>query len=193
MGGMPFLLPLLYQVGLGYSPIQSGLLIMPQSLAAMWLKTKVQGILTRLGFRYVLLSNTVIIGILMALFATIHVGTPAWLIVLQAALYGFFSSLQYTCMNTLVYADVEEDDTSMASTIVSTVQQLALSFGVATASLVAAYFIPHGESVGSEALIRGIHRAFIVMGAFTMLSAVVFRELREGDGDNISSHKTPTA
>jgi EmrB/QacA subfamily drug resistance transporter len=136
VGGMPFLLPLLYQVGLGYTPIESGLLIMPQPIAAMALKVLMPRILTRLGYRRVLLSNTIVIGLIIVLFATIGAHTPAWLIVIQGFAFGFFQSLQYTSMNTLVYADVAESQTSMASTIASTAQQMSMSFGVATASLV---------------------------------------------------------
>ena len=120
VGGIPFLLPLLYQVGLGYTPIQSGLLIMPQPIAAMTLKMTVPRILTRFGYRGVLLANTIAIGLLIVLFATIAPGTPVWLIVLLGFVFGFFQSLQFTSMNTLVYADVDEKETSMASTIAST-------------------------------------------------------------------------
>lgn len=189
VGGMPFLLPLLYQVGLGYSPLQSGLLIMPQSLAAMGLKIVVEKILSRHGFRFVLVGNTLLIGILIMLFATIHVGTPAWLILIQASCFGFFSSLQFTSMNTLVYADITEDDTSMASTIVSTMQQMSLSFGVATASLATSFFIPDHFHASSHQMIAGLHRAFYVLGGITLLSALVFRSLNPDDGENISLHK----
>src|SRR3984957_651757 len=88
IGGVPFLLPLLYQVGLGYTPIQSGLLIMPQAIAAMSTKFLLQRILTRVGYRGVLISNTVILGLFLLLFATIGVSTPLWLIVLLAFFYG---------------------------------------------------------------------------------------------------------
>ena len=71
IGGVPFLLPLLYQVGLGFTPIQSGLLIMPQAMAAMSTKFLMPRILTRVGYRGVLISNTVILGLLLMLFATI--------------------------------------------------------------------------------------------------------------------------
>lgn len=188
MGGMPFLLPLVFQVGLGYSPLQSGLLIVPQSLAAMWLKTKVSHILNKFGYRHILITNTLIIGALMALFATIRVGTPVWLILFQMTVYGFFSSLQYTCMNTLVYADIEDADMSMASTIASTAQQLALSFGVAAASLVAGFFLPETSKSAPREMMHGMHEAFLALGLFTALSAFVFRELRDRDGDNISHH-----
>jgi EmrB/QacA subfamily drug resistance transporter len=188
VGGMPFLLPLLYQVGLGYTPVQSGFLIMPQALAAMSLKMSMPLVLTRFGYRRVLISNTVIIGVVLVLFATMGPGTPVWLIVLQALCFGFFSSLQYTSMNTLVYADVSESDTSMASTIASTVQQMSISFGVAAASLVAALFIPDRFKSDSSQLIHGVHQAFIVLGGLTVLSTIVFRELKTNDGDNVSQH-----
>ena len=112
--------------------------MMPQAIAAMSLKMTMPGILTRFGYRGVLISNTVILGLLILLFATIGVGTPVWLIVAQAFCFGFFSSLQYTSMNTLVYADVNEEQTSSASSIASTMQQMSISFGVATASLATA-------------------------------------------------------
>jgi len=108
----------------------------------MSLKMAMPGILRYLGYRRVLISNTMILGLLIILFATIGVGTPVWLIVVQVFVYGFFTSMQYTSMNTLVYADVTEEQASSASTIASTMQQMAISFGVATASLATALFIP---------------------------------------------------
>src|ERR1700678_3742816 len=81
LGGIPFILPLLYQVGLGFTPIQSGLLIMPQAIAAMSLKMTMPRILSRFGYRAVLISNTLILGLLICLFAGIGVGTPLWRII----------------------------------------------------------------------------------------------------------------
>jgi len=188
-GGTPFLLPLLYQVGLGFTPVQSGLLIMPQSLAAMSLKMTMPFILTRFGYRRVLLSNTMLLGLLIGLFATIGFGTPVWLIVIQAFCFGFIASLQYTSMNTLVYADVTESQTSMASTIASTLQQMSMSFGVAAASLATALFIPDRYHTDPAQMIRGVHKAFVALGLLTILSAVVFRELRPTDGKNVSRHE----
>src|SRR5262249_26231010 len=128
LGGIPFLFPLLYQIGLGFSPVQSGLLIMPQAMAAMGLQMILPRTLARLGCRTVLIGNTLILGCLIMLFATIDVGTPAWRIALQAFILGFFTSTQYTSMNTLVYADVTAQQTSAASTIASTGQQMSISF-----------------------------------------------------------------
>src|SRR5271155_3497889 len=92
IGGIPFLFPLLYQVGLGYTPIQSGLLTMPQAIAAMSLKVAMPGILARFGYRAVLVSNTLLMGLQIFLFATIGKGTPVWLIVAEVFCYGFFTS-----------------------------------------------------------------------------------------------------
>jgi EmrB/QacA subfamily drug resistance transporter len=191
IGGIPFLFPLLYQVGLGFTPIQSGLLMMPQAVAAMSLKMTMPGILRRFGYRWVLISNTMILGLLIGLFATIGVGTPGWLIVAQAFAFGFFTSLQYTSMNTLVFADVSEEQASSASTIASTMQQMSISFGVATASLATAFFIPDRFHTNAPEMIHGIHHAFLVLVGLTVLSAIVFRELKKEDGDSVSLHKVP--
>jgi EmrB/QacA subfamily drug resistance transporter len=190
IGGIPFMMPLLYQVGLGYTPIQSGLLMMPQAIAAMSLKMTMPKILARFGYRTVLISNTIILGILIVSFATIGVGTPVWLMVLLGFCFGFFSSLQYTSMNTLVYADIDEEQASSASSIASTMQQMSISFGIAVASLAAAFFIPDRFHSNAAEMIQGIHKAFFVLGGITVISTIIFRELKASDGANASQHKT---
>jgi MFS family permease len=164
----------------------------PQAIAAMSLKMTMPRILARLGYRGVLISNTMMLGLLIVLFATIGVGTPIWLIVAQTFCFGFFSSLQYTSMNTLVYADVTEEQTSSASSIASTMQQMSISFGVATASLATAFFIPDRFHSSAPEMIRGIHQAFFVLGGLTVLSTIVFRELKSADGEAVSQHKILT-
>jgi EmrB/QacA subfamily drug resistance transporter len=189
IGGIPFLFPLLYQVGLGFTPIQSGLLMMPQAIAAMSLKVTMPRILARFGYRAVLVSNTLIIGVLILLFSTVGKGTPLWLVVAEVFFYGFFTSLQYTSMNTLVYADVSEEQESSASSIASTAQQMAISFGVASASLVTAFFLPDRYRSNPSQFIHGIHWAFFVLGGMTLLSTIVFCQLQRGDGDAVSQRK----
>jgi MFS family permease len=175
-------------VGMGFSPVHSGLLLMPQSLAAMGLKMTMPIILTRFGYRTVLLVNTVLMGCTIALFATIGPGTPVLVIVILAVCFGFLASLQYTSMNTLAYADVATAETSMASTIASTLQQMSLSFGVATASLVTAVFIPDRFRSDPAEMVHGLHRALVALGGVTILSALVFRELGPDDGASVSRH-----
>ena len=174
---------------MGLTPIESGLLMMPQAIAAMSLKLTMPKILKSFGYRAVLISNTVTIGVMILLFSTIGVGTAIWRIVLQLFCYGFFTSLQYTSMNTLVYADVSDEDSSSASTIASTMQQMSISFGVATASLVTAVFIPDRFKTNPPEIIHGIHHAFYVLGVMTVLSTSVFLGLRKEDGDSVSQQK----
>jgi len=183
IGGVPFLLPLLYQVGLGLSPVQSGLLIMPQAAAAMTTKVFMPTMLDRFGYRAVLVSNTVVLGLLLMLFATIRPGTPIWLIVFQAFCYGALTSTQYTSMNTLVYADVPDASASNASSMASTFQQLSISFGVAIAGLVTVFLIPDQLRSKPAAMIGGLHEAFLILGGFTVLSTLVFARLRRKDGE----------
>jgi EmrB/QacA subfamily drug resistance transporter len=189
IGGVPFLLPLLYQVGLGFTPVQSGLLIMPQAIAAMSSKFIIPKILGRVGYRGVLISNTVILGLLLMLFATIGLATPLWAILAQAFWYGAFTSVQYTSMNTLVYADIDDDNASSASSIASTAQQMSISFGVAAAGLTTAFFIPDRSRSNPSEMIHGIHEAFLFLGGLTILSTLVFIRLKRDDGANETKQK----
>src|SRR5580693_126721 len=188
IGGVPFLLPLLYQVGLGFTPIQSGLLIMPQALASMSTKFLLPKILSRLGYRGVLVSNTIVLGLLLLLFATVGQHTRVWVIVIEAVWYGAVNWLEYTSMNTLVYADVTEEETSSASSIASTSQQMSISFGVAAAGLTTALFVPRVHSNPAE-MIHGLHEALVFLGVFTIFSTIIFRKLKKGDGDKVSQQK----
>ncbi len=189
LGGIPFLFPLLYQIGFGYSAIQSGLLVMPQAVAGMGLKMIVPRILAALGYRTVLVGNTIGVGLVIMLFATVNIDTPVWRIVLQSFIMGFFTSTQYTSMNTLVYADVTAGQTSAASTIASTGQQMSISFGVASASLIASLFVPESLRSNPAALVHGVHQAFIILGLMTIASSVIFMGLKKSDGGAISGKK----
>ena len=155
----------------------------------MSVKLVMSRILTRLGYRGVLISNTVLIGMLLLSFATIGLSTSILTIVVLAFLYGGFTSLQYTSMNTLVYADITEEQVSRASSIASTSQQMSVSFGVAIAGLATAFFLPiHADADRSE-FIHGIHKAFLALGGFTVVSTIVFRRLKAGDGETVSLHR----
>jgi EmrB/QacA subfamily drug resistance transporter len=189
VGGLPFIMPLLYQIGLGFTPVQSGLLIMPQPLAAMSLKVFMPRILARFGYRRVLLFNTISIGAVIMLFMTVGVGTPIAVIVALAFCLGFVSSMQYTCINTLVFADLPDSDASAGSSISSTVQQMSMSFGVATASLLAAVFLGGEHRPGPAGMISGIHWTFLTLGLMTITSALIFKPLAPNDGAAISRFK----
>ncbi|HWB20192.1 MAG TPA: DHA2 family efflux MFS transporter permease subunit [Phycisphaerales bacterium] len=190
IGGMPFLLPLLYQVGLGYTALQSGLLIMPQTLAAIGLRPLMTRLINHFGYRRILLSNTVIIGCVIMLFTFVSPGTPVWIIVILALCIGFFSILQYTSMGSLTFADVPDEHASMGSSIASTVQQMSMSFGVALSSLAILFFVGGDRAPGDVHMIAGIHHTFIAMGLFTILTSLTFWQLKPNDGASVSRHES---
>jgi EmrB/QacA subfamily drug resistance transporter len=186
IGGLPLLLPLLYQLGLGLPAWQSGLLMMPAAAAAMAMKFISTRVLKRHGYRRVLLVNTLMIGLTISLFGQVTPATPIALIIALALAQGFFNSLQFSSMNSMAYADVEAADTSMASTIASSLQQLSLSFGLACGSLMTAWYLGNLPQTDHEAVTDALHHAFMTLGVVTVLSSLLFRTLRANDGDNVS-------
>lgn len=186
VGGMPFLLPLLYQLGLGLPAWQSGLLMMPSAAAAMGMKFISARVLARFGYRQVLIVNTVLIGFTIAMYSLIGAGTPLAAIVLISLCLGFFNSLQFSSMNSIAYADIDGADTSMASTIASSMQQLSMSFGLACGSLVTGWYLGELPQSDRAALTNALHHAFLTLAALTVLSSATFWTLRPSDGEAIS-------
>ena len=190
LGGLPFLLPILYQLGLGLPAWQSGLMMMPATAAAMFMKTIAGPILKRFGYRRVLTVNTLLIGITISLFSFVTAATPIVLIVALALAQGFFNSLQFTSMNTMAYADIGERDSSMASTLASSFQQLSMSFGLASGSLIAAAYLGSQPQTNQPAIMGALHHTFLTLGALTVFSSLVFRTLRPNDGESVSRGQT---
>jgi EmrB/QacA subfamily drug resistance transporter len=186
VGGMPFLLPLLYQLGLGLPAWQSGLLMMPSALAAMGMKLISSAMLARYGYRSVLVANTVFVAATIALFSLIGPGTPLVAIVALSLAMGLFNSLQFSSMNSMAYADVGEADAAMAATIASTMQQLSMSFGLACGSLVAAFYLDHLPQTSPAAVSGALHHAFLTLAVLTLVSSLAFWSLRPEDGESVS-------
>jgi EmrB/QacA subfamily drug resistance transporter len=186
VGGMPFLLPLLYQLGLGLPAWQSGLLMMPTALAAMGMKLISQPMLRRFGYRRVLIVNTVLVAGTIALYSRVGPGTPLAAIVVMSLLLGLFNSLQFSSMNSLAYADIDERDAAMAATIASTMQQMSMSFGLACGSLAAAFFLDHVAQTAPAAVSAALHSAFLTLAVLTLVSSTAFWGLRPDDGESMS-------
>lgn len=186
IGGLPFLLPLLYQVGIGLPAWKSGLLMMPAALAAMGMKLVSQRLLQLLGYRRVLTINTVCSGVTIGLFSLVDAATPLPMIVTLSLMQGFFNSMQFSSMNSLAYADVDVPDASMASTISSSFQQLSMSFGLAAGSLVAGWYLGSVPQTNRPMVTMALHHAFLSLAAMTILSSLAFWRLRQQDGESIS-------
>lgn len=189
VGGLPFLLPLLYQLGLGLPAWQSGLLMMPSAAAAMGMKVISARVLSRFGYRQVLTVNTLLIGLTISMYALVKEGTPLYAIVAISLCLGFFNSLQFSSMNSIAYADVEGPDSSMASTMASSMQQLSMSFGLAAGSLVTGWYLGDMPQSNRVALTSALHHAFITLAVLTVLSSFTFWTLRKSDGESISRAK----
>ncbi|MDY6944535.1 MAG: DHA2 family efflux MFS transporter permease subunit [Pseudomonadota bacterium] len=187
IGGLPFLLPLFYQLGLGLPAWQSGLLMMPSALAAMTVKALSPGLLRQFGYRRVLTMNTVLIGAAIGLFALVDRATPIALIVMLSFLIGSGNSLQFSSMNSLAFADIDDRNSSMANTIASTMQQLSMSFGLAVGSLLAGWYLGSLPQTDQVAVIRALHAVFITLGAATIVSSLSFWALRPGDGHALTA------
>jgi EmrB/QacA subfamily drug resistance transporter len=179
-GSMPFLIPLLLQVSLGYSPMQAGLMMVPVALAGMLAKRYVVPLVRELGYRRVLVGNTLLVGLAMASFALISPGQPLWLRVIQLALFGLVNSLQFTAMNTITLRDLEGELASGGNSLLSMVMMLSMSLGVAAASgLLAAFTGVFGSERGIAAL-PAFHATFVCVGLVTATSAWIFWQLEPG-------------
>ena len=193
LGGLPFLLPLLYQLGLGLPAWQSGLLMMPATAAAMGMKLISAPILRRFGYRKVLIINTVMIGATISLFAGVTAATPIALIILLSLIQGFFNSLQFSSMNSMAYADIATEDSSMASTIASSLQQMSMSFGLACGSLVTAWYLGGLPQTDQIAVTGALHDAFLTLGGLTVISSLSFWTLQDKDGESVSKGSVAVA
>jgi EmrB/QacA subfamily drug resistance transporter len=173
VGGIYFLLTLLFQVGFGYSPVMAGLLQTPQAIAMLSTRFFVASIIRHFGYRRVLIVNTVLAGVMILSFATFDANTPVWRLCTQVFLFGAVMSIQYTAVNTLGFVDLVPAQASMGSSMSSTAQNLSISFGVAFASLLMALFLPAGAAYGDH-YVAAFRATVIILGIATTLSATVF-------------------
>ena len=177
-GAMPYLIPLLMQVAMGYSPAQAGMLMLPVALASMGAKRMVTRVITRLGYRRVLIGNTLLLGLMIAGFALMTPGQPLWLRIIQMALFGAVNSTQFTAMNTVALKDLEPARAASGNSLFSMVQMLGMSLGVTCAAALLKAFTEwlHVGS-GADAL-PAFRAALVAVGVMTMTSAAIFWQLQ---------------
>lgn len=185
-GSLPFLLPLLLQVGLGYTPQLSGLLLVPIAFGILVVKVLSLRILQTLGYKRLLLINTSLVAISLLSFRVINITTPTYLIAFLTFLFGLLISLQYSGMNSLAYADVPQQQLSSATSIMSTMQQVSQSFGVAVAALLLRFFSRGNMDVLTPSI---FHEVFFTMGILTFLSIMIFTQLKPNDGHQMLTVK----
>jgi EmrB/QacA subfamily drug resistance transporter len=187
IGALPFLLPLLMQVGFGLSPFQSGLVTFASSFGAMFMKALAARIIRTFGFRYMMTVNAVVSSIFLAACALFTVTTPLLLIMIILVVGGFFRSLQFTAINTVAYAEVEPAQMSRATTLVSVNQQLAVSAGVAVGAFcVESTLWWHNAT---ELSASSFAPAFVVVALISAASCYFFWQMPDDAGHEISGRK----
>jgi EmrB/QacA subfamily drug resistance transporter len=188
VGGMPFLLPLLLQVGFKLSPFQSGLITFCSALGAMTMKTAIVGILKQFGFRTVLSVNALVSSAFLAACAAFTPGTPFAIMMAILLVGGFFRSLEFTSINTIAYADIEPARVARATALASVAQQLSLSAGVALGALAVDVTVQLRQQPVITA--ADFPPAFILMAAISALSGLVFWRLPADAGAELAD-RTP--
>ena len=187
IGALPFLLPLLMQVGFGLSPFQSGLVTFASAVGAMGMKTLAARIIRTFGFRNMMTINAIVSSVFLAACALFTAATPLLLIMIILVVGGFFRSLQFTAINTVAYAEVEPAQMSRATTLVSVNQQLAVSAGVAVgaASVETTLWWHHASELSAGVFAP----AFLVVAFISAASCYFFWQMPDDAGHEISGRK----
>lgn len=176
-GAMPYLIPLLLQVSLGYSAFEAGLMMLPVAAAGMASKRLVTKLITKYSYRSVLIVNTVLVGLTMASFALTSVNQPLWLRLVQLALFGSVNSMQFTAMNTLTLKDLGTGGASSGNSLFSLVQMLSMSLGVTVAGALLATFTGLLRRVTAINSLPAFHATFLCVGIITACSSYIFAQL----------------
>jgi EmrB/QacA subfamily drug resistance transporter len=187
IGALPFLLPLLMQVGFGLSPFKSGLVTFASAVGAMGMKTLAARIIRTFGFRNIMTINAVVSSVFLAACALFTASTPLLLIMIILVVGGFFRSLQFTAINTVAYAEVEPAQMSRATTLVSVNQQLAISTGVAVGafSVESTMLLHHVSELSAADFVP----AFIVVAIISAVSTYFFYKMPVDAGHQVSGRR----
>ncbi|AWK05742.1 MFS transporter [Flavobacterium crocinum] len=179
IGGLPLLLPLMLQTSFGYSASVSGLLLLPSALSNVAVKPFMVSIIKFFGYRTVLISNTIMLGLILIVLGFVTKETPLPYYIILMVFYGAFTSIQMSAMNTITLSDLDQDTASGGNTMLVIMQQLSVSFGVSVASLVLSLF---QSGIFELNTAKAFQYTFIVLAVFTILSSITFSRLSKTDG-----------
>lgn len=180
-GCIPFLMPLMLQVGFGYPALIAGCMMAPTALGSILAKSTVTQVLRKLGYRKTLVGITVFIGVMIAQFSLQSPTMPVWMMILPLFVLGMAMSTQFTSMNTITLADLTDDNASSGNSMLAVTQQLSISLGVAISAAVLRVY----QGIEGSNTIEQFHYTFITMGALTVISALMFMLLKPNDGRNL--------
>ncbi|HUK60274.1 MAG TPA: MFS transporter [Stellaceae bacterium] len=189
VGAMPFLMPMMLQVGFGMSAFNSGLITFAGGLGSFFNKMSTGPILRRFGYRTTFVVNCLISAGFFALCALFTQSTPVLLMFAILAVGGFFRSLQFTALNSLAFVDIPSGQMSAATSFSSMVQQLTNGMGIALAAI--AVHLTHVARASAEAPLSAtdFRIAFVVFGVFSLFSIASFRKLEPAAGAAVTGHR----
>lgn len=180
-GCVPFLMPLMLQVGYGYTALIAGCMMAPTAIGSILAKSVVTRVLQRLGYRKTLVGVTLFIGLMIAQFSLQSPDNQIWMLILPLFVLGMAMSTQFTAMNTITLADLTDENASSGNSVLAVTQQLSITLGVAISAAVLRVY----QAMDGANTVEQFHYTFITMGAITLLSALVFLLLRPKDGRNL--------
>ncbi len=187
IGAIPFLVPLMLQLGFNYTPFQSGLLTCSMAVGALVMKFSTAKLLRRYGFRLLLITNGVASSAFIATYGLLQPATPVVLVVFLFMAGSFLRSLQFTALNAMSYADIDRDDAAKASSFYSVAQQLSLSAGVAVAAM--ALELLQWRRGDSHLAAGDFSWAFFLVAAIATTSVLQFRGLPADAGASVLGPK----
>jgi EmrB/QacA subfamily drug resistance transporter len=185
-GALPFLLPMMMQVGFGYSAARSGLITFSTAMGSFLMKTVTSPILRRFGFRTTLVWNGLIATAFLAICAAFRPSWPLMCINLALLVGGFFQSLQFTALNTVAYVDIPQARMSSATSFYATFQQLMLSTGICISAGVLAlsmFIAGHPQPRLSDFSV-----AFLGVTAISFMASPVCARLPRNAGSAMTGH-----
>ncbi len=191
IGAIPFLLPLMLQVGFGLTPFQSGMITFAGAFGALLMKIAARPILRRFGFKQVLTFNALICAALLTLYAVFTPETPHLVIAMVLVVASFFRSLQFTCLNAIAFSDVSEKAMSGATSLVGVAQQLFVSIGVALAAFILETLRAWRGT--PELAPTDFSGAFLVIAVLTAMAAFMHYRLPFDAGSSVSGHGKNTS
>lgn len=191
LGGscLPYLIPLFFQVVLGYSALKSGMSLIPLAVSNLLAKTVAPRLLGKFGYRNIMVINTFMIGSLLAAFYFIGPGTREFTLLAMLALLGAANSIQFTCMNTLTLIDLPNADASSGNSLLSMIMQLSIAVSIAAASLLLDCFGGHAATSG-PAVESAFHATFVTIGTIAAASSFIFALVDKDKGKTRKKRKT---
>ncbi len=186
VGAIPFLLPLMLQLGFGRSAAESGLITFASAIGAIAMKAAAQAALRWFGFRATLLWNGVLSALAIAACALFRPWWPAVALYAVLIVGGFLRSLQFTSFNTIAYADIPRPRMSAATSLYATIQQLSLTFGITVGA--ASLLLASSWSGRSVVTVADFSFAFLVIAAVTLTAAPASLLMPRDAGAELSGH-----